>query len=134
MARTRFIDALKYVLHRAGCLHPFRASRIIALAELRSLEERGERLTDAAYVAGPGVFYIEGVKEAVEGDLCLEKRRGDPERGVKGCVALHCPPPPLPVEVRRLLDWAIEEAEVLDDMELNRRVVEHPLFQRLTKD
>ncbi len=127
-----FIDAVKYVLALEGCLHPFRISRILALAELYSLEEGGGRLTDARYVLGPGVFFIEGFKEAVEADGCIAKREGDPERGVRGCLYLACGGPPrLPGEAARYLERAAREARGLSDEELNDRVVKHPLFGRL---
>lgn len=125
-------DAAAYVLYRMGCIHPFRLSRVLALAELKALERGLGRLTDARYVAGPGAFYIEGVKEAVEGDPCFAKREGDPAAGRKGCIEYRCEPPAgIPAEAKTLIDEAIEEARRLDDMELNRRVVEHPLFPRL---
>ena len=122
---------IAYLLSRLGCVHPFRLSRILALADLVMLEERGRRLTGLRYVPGPGTFYVEGLKELFESDPCFEVRRGDPERGVRGCVAYRCEPPSLGGEERSVLDRAAREAEGLDDMELNRRVLEHPLYGRL---
>nr|MEB3825221.1 hypothetical protein [Desulfurococcales archaeon] len=78
-------EVIRYLLWRTGCIHPFRASRILALAELRHLEDRGSRMTSVKYVSGPGTFFIEGLKELVEEDDCISKREGDPEKGVKGC-------------------------------------------------
>ncbi len=133
MAALGLREALAYILSRTGCIHPFRASRILALAELKALERGLGRLTSARYGAGPGTFYIEGVKEAIEGDQCFAKHEGDPSTGRKGCIEYRCEPPELPPEARSLLDEAIEEAKGLDDMELNRRVVEHPLFKKLVE-
>jgi len=129
--RLRGRDALAYILSRMGCSHPFVASRVLALAELRSLERRGERLTDLVYRGGPGVFYIEQLKDIIEADGCFAKREGDPSRGRRGCIEYRCSPPQLPPEARRLLDEAIEEASRLDEMRLNELVVNHPLFRRL---
>ena len=126
------LDAVKYVLLKMGCLHPFRISRIIALADLKSLEDRSERLTNAVYVEGPGVFYIEGVKELIESDECIEKREGDPARGVKGCLELVCNREIIfPEPVRKYLDEAVNEARGLDDLRLNDVVVSHPLYKKL---
>jgi len=127
-------EALAYLLHRMGCSHPFLASRVLALAELRSLEERGERPTDLTYRAGPGVFYIEELKDIIEGDECFQKHEGDPSSGRRGCIEYRCQPPSLPEEARRLLDQAIEEAKALDEMKLNELVVNHPLFKRLAEE
>ncbi|MCE4624711.1 MAG: SocA family protein [Desulfurococcales archaeon] len=114
------VEALKYILWRMGCTHPFRASRILAIAEDISLERYGRRLTDLKYVKGPGVFFIEGLKEAVEGDPSLRKREGDPKRGVKGCIEyVGGDPPSIPEEARRVLDEVIERYGGLPDMELN---------------
>lgn len=131
----RLRDAVAYILHRMGCTHPFRLSRVLALAELRAMERGLGRLTDARYVAGPGAFYIEGVKEAIEGDECFVKHEGDPATGRKGCIEYRCEPPAgVPAEAKTFLDEAMEEARRLDDMELNRRVVEHPLFKKLAEE
>lgn len=120
-----------YILSRLGCTHPFRVTRILALAELRALERGLPRISNARYVPGPGVFYVEGFKEAIQGDDCFYKREGDPERGVRGCIGYRCEPPSIPGEIAELLDEAIEASKGLDDMELNRLVIEHPLFKRL---
>lgn len=130
---SRGLDALAYVLYRMGCVHPFVASRVLALAELEWMEERGERLTDLDYVSGPGVFYIEGLKEAVERDPCFARREGDPSKGRRGCIEYRCNPPHLPEEARRALDRAVERALGVDEMTLNDMVVKHPLFGRIAR-
>jgi hydroxypyruvate isomerase len=124
-------DAIAYILHRVGCVHPFRFSRILALAELAALERGRGRLTDARYVAGPGVFYIEGIEDVMKSDDCFVKHEGDPSTGRRGCIEYRCQPPSLPEEARSLLDEAIEKAAKLSDEELNKTVVNHPLFSKL---
>lgn len=126
-------DALAYVLYKMGCLHPFVASRVLALAELRLMEERGERLTELDYVRGPGVFYIEGVKEMLGDDPCFNKREGDPSKKKRSCLEYRCGLPELPGEARRLLDEAIERAGSVDEMTLNDMVMKHPLYEKLTR-
>ncbi|WP_440058960.1 hypothetical protein ACSU1N_03975 [Thermogladius sp. 4427co] len=123
-------DLLGFILSRTGCLHPFRVSRIIALAEIRWLNDRGSRLTSLVYRRGPGVFYIEGLKEMLEGDPCFVRREGVP--GVRtGCVEYVCGEPSIPEDVRQYIEGTIKEAVGLGDTELNDRVVKNPLFARL---
>ena len=124
-------ELVAYILHKAGCIHPFRLSRILALAELEWLRRGRGRLSNLRYVRGPGVFYIEGVKELVESSSCYERVEGDPATGRRGCIKFKCSPPQLPRDVVEVLEGAIRESSKLDDMELNRRVVEDPLFNEL---
>ena len=131
MARVSGRELLTYILSRVGCVHPFRLSRLALLAELEWMRERGERLSDLVYVAGPGTFYVEGLKEMVEGDECFERREGDPARGVPGCIAYRCSPPSLPEDVKVLVDRVLGEASGLDDQALNERVLSHPLYERV---
>ncbi|MEB2836057.1 MAG: hypothetical protein GSR80_000069 [Desulfurococcales archaeon] len=49
---TRSRDVVAYMLQRLGCTHPFRLSRLLALAEMEALERLGRRLTDLRYVLG----------------------------------------------------------------------------------
>ncbi len=131
---VRLVDAIKYILSKEGCVHPFRLSRILALAEIEYYKDKGSRLTDATYVMGPGVFYIEGFKEIVESDPCLEKKKGDPQKGTKGCIHIVCGETPrLPGEAAGYLDRAIEKARGLDDLELNSLVVNNENFKKLAK-
>jgi len=126
-------EVFAYILSKMGCVHPFVASRVAALADLASLEERGERLTQLRYRQGPGVIYIEGLKELVEGDPCFAKHEGDPSTGRRGCIEYRCEPPRLPQEAAELLDRAVDEARGLDEAALNEKVVGHPLFPKLVE-
>ncbi|MCE4614195.1 MAG: hypothetical protein F7B60_01510 [Desulfurococcales archaeon] len=129
------IDAVKYILKNLGCIHPFRLSRILALAEIAFYRDYGERMTDIIYKEGPGAFYIEGLKELVEKNSCFARQEGDPERGKKGCLEYICQ---LDVEIegkyQRYLDEAIAEAGSLNDMELNEAVVNDSLFRKLLEE
>ena len=130
-ALLKAIDAVKYILAKAGCLHPFRLSRVLALSDLKHLRDKGERLTDTVYRKAPGAFYIEGLKEETKDNPCYEKHEGDKEKGIRSCIEYKCEPPELPGELAKYLDEAIKEASGLDDMALNRRVVEDPLYDKL---
>ncbi len=125
-------DFYLYLLTRTGCIHPFRLSRLGALVELKYMERTGSRLTNARYVAGPGVFYIEDFKNILDLD-CVEKREGDPQKGVKGCIRSNCPHPRVDDTVKQLIEEVLKEYSSLDDFELNNAVVNHPLFNKLTR-
>ncbi|OYT38339.1 MAG: hypothetical protein B6U89_06090 [Desulfurococcales archaeon ex4484_58] len=125
------IDILGYILSRTGCIHPFRISRIIGLAELLYLEEKGERLTNLKYYGFNKVFYIEGLKEVIKKNDCFVVREGDPSRGIRGCIEYVCNEPVLKGEVKEFLDKALARSADLSDEELNQLVVEHPLFSKL---
>ncbi len=124
---------IAYVLSRGGCMHPFRLSRILALLDIKWFEKTGSTLTGLEYVMGPGTFFIEGIKEMIESDECFEKREGDPTKGIRGCILYRCETPEIPEDIREILDGILEEVEGLDDMELNRRVIENPLFKKIAK-
>ncbi|MEB3817048.1 MAG: SocA family protein [Desulfurococcales archaeon] len=121
---------IAYILYKLGCLHPFKLSRLLALAEIESVKRRGRRLTNLKYVPGPGSFYIEGIKELFD-DKCFEKREGDPRKGIKGCVRYICEPPKLPDDVAGILDYVIERYGSEDEFKLNDMVVNSDEFKRL---
>lgn len=126
------LDAVKYVLKKAGCLHPFRTSRILALAEILYYKDNGERMSNIKYVLAPGTFYIEGIKEYTGEDPCFVKHEGDRQKKKRSCMEYTCP---LGVAIeekyRGYLDKAVEIASKLDDMSLNGLVVNDPVYKVL---
>jgi len=127
------LDAVKYILKRKGCLHPFMISRILALSEILYYKDHGKRMTNTTYVAGPGTFYIENLKELLNNDSCFEKKEGDPERGIKSCIQYTCPfENNFDEQYRKYLDKAIEMSMKMDDIKLNELVVNDPVFNKIT--
>lgn len=124
-------EIVAYILARSGCTHPFRVSRLLALAEIEWLERKGKRLTGLKYVRGPGVFFIEGLKELIEHDPCFRLHEGDPATGRRGCVEFVCGEPELPPEVRAVIDEVLSKNSGVGDMELNEAVVSDPRFARI---
>ncbi|ADI31239.1 hypothetical protein [Staphylothermus hellenicus] len=122
-----------YILSETGCMHPYRLSRVLALAELEYYEKYGERLTNAEYKGFDKVFYIEGVKELFENNKCFNKREGDPEKGIKGCIEYTCQKPVISEKYREPIDKAIAQAKNLTDEELNELVFRNPLFNKFLK-
>ncbi len=127
-------EIVAYILTKAGCTHPFRVSRLLAMAEMEWLERRGERLTGLKYVKGPGVFFIEGLKEIIDSDPCFRIHEGDPATGRKGCVEYVCGEPALPSDVREVIDEVIRRYSGIGDMELNEAVMSDPRFARVAGD
>ncbi len=119
-----------YILTKLGCLNPFRISRIIAYAELMYMKEHGDRLTDLVYKGFDNVFYIEGLKEAIDNE-CFVKVEGDPSKGVHGCIKYTCEPPVIDEVTRKYLEKAIEEIRSLSDRELNDLVVKNDLLKKI---
>ncbi len=118
-------NLVAYILWRTGCIHPFRISRILALAELYFIEENNKRMTSLKYVKGPGVFYIEGLKELLESDPCFRRNEE------KHCMEYVCGEPSIDEVYKRYLDRAIEQANGLDDRGLNDLVVKHRFYEKL---
>ncbi len=125
------VDVAAYVFWKMGCIHPFIASRVIALYEMLYYEKNGEWPLSLKYVAGPGVFYIEGFKEIISGNECFVTKEGDPVRGIHGCIEYRCNPPEIPPEHRKVLEDAIKRAIGKELGELNKLVVQHPLYKSL---
>ncbi len=121
-----------YVLGRIGCTHPFKLSRILALIDIEWLRDRGERLTDIKYIRGPGVFYIEGLKESVENNSCFYKREGDPKTGRRSCIEYRCEPPSISEDVRSFVDNILKRVSGLEEQKLNEIVVNNELFREIS--
>ncbi len=120
-------DLLSYLFSELGCVHPFRISRILLMAEWLSLEKNGHRLTEFTYVKEEFGFYIEEIKELMdklEEKGCIEKIEG------KKCFQYKCQPPKLPDNVKSLLDEIIAETRGLSDQELNKLVIRDPRYKR----
>lgn len=117
-----------YILWRTGCVHPFRISRILALTELYYMEMHGRMMTSLKYVKGPGVFYIEGLKEMLQNDPCFTINED------RHCIEYVCSEKPsIPEEYEMFFDRVIRETSELSDNELNKRVSSHKLYDRLFK-
>jgi len=86
---------VKYLFSRSGCIHPYRVSRLLLLAEWRYIEKYGKRLTSLTYKALPFAMYVEELPDIIDKDPCLEKKRlKKPDGSEYGCVSYECPQPP----------------------------------------
>ncbi len=119
-------EYVAYVMSRLGCVHPFRISRILLLADWLSMERRGRRLTDLTYVKEEFGFYVEeltGIMEELQEGGCAVKREE------RKCLEYTCSEPEIPEEDRKILEEVISEVRDLDDRELNRRVLSDPRYR-----
>jgi len=123
---------MAYILKKTGCVHPFKLSRILAFIEIEWLKDKGERLTDIKYVRGPGVFYIEGLKEAIQDDPCFNKIEGDPKIHRRSCIEYRCETPSLPKEVEDFINKELKKALTLEEQKLNEIVVNNELFKKIS--
>ncbi len=124
-------ELLAYIARREGCIHPFRASRALVLANWRALEELGRPLADFRVEGFEGGFSIpelEKVKDAaMDGrDECLRINRD------RKCVEYACGAPvELEEDLSRILDQVLDQVKGLDDVSLNRLVVRDPRYRKL---
>ncbi len=114
-----------YLMYKLGCSHPFRISRILLLAEWEAKERLGRRLTDFHYVMEDFGFYVEELKDIIDGFVeegCAEKVEEEK------CIRYLCEAPEIPEEVKELLDEVIERVKDVSDRELNRMVIRDPRY------
>ncbi|MDK2383900.1 MAG: Panacea domain-containing protein [Candidatus Korarchaeota archaeon] len=124
MGRNR--EYVAYVMSRLGCVHPFRISRILLLADWLSMERRNKRLTNLTYVKEEFGFYVEeltGIMEELQDEGCVIKREE------RKCLEYTCSEPEISEEDREILEEVISEVRDLDDRELNRRVLSDPRYR-----
>ncbi len=90
------------------------------------MEKYGKRITSAKYIGGPGVFYIDGLKEELLNSPCFEKLED------QGCIKYICDEEiSIEEDIRTCIDEAMGIADKASDIELNNIVVNHRLFQKL---
>ena len=124
---------VKYLFSRSGCIHPYRVSRLLLLAEWRYIEKYGKRLTSLTYKALPFAMYVEELPDIIDKDPCLEKKRlKKPDGSEYGCVSYECPQPPsLDERIKNIVDSVLNETEKLSDQELNKLVIKNPNYRKL---
>ncbi len=115
---------VEYIAWRTGCIHPFRASRLLILASWRA-SEKGLSTPSFRVEGFEAGFYIDGFKEALENSGCFKVNEE------KHCMEYTCNPPRLSQGLREIVDEVLEEYGGLSDIELNRRVVRDPRYKEL---
>lgn len=125
-------EIVAYVMWKLGCTHPFRISRLLLLAEYSYRETYGKALAeDLTYRGADFGFYIEELPriiEEYEKSGCIERD----ER--RRCLKFTCNPPSLSGVEKKLLDKIIDETRKLEDKQLNKLVLHHPLYSEIVKE
>ena len=119
---------IEYILYKMKCVHPFRVSRILLLAEWSYNEKYREKLSNFKYVAEPFAFYVEGLKDIIDELIdsgCAILRQ------VKKCIEYTCSQPGIPEKIRVIIDGVIDRAAKLSDYELNKLVVNDDRYHSL---
>ncbi len=125
MTEINVRDTIAYLIWRAGCIHPFKISRILVLANWRAIEEKGSPIIKFKVQGFEAGFYIEGVKEIIKEDECFNVNEE------KKCIEYTCQPPKIPEEYARILDNTLEQTRNLSDRDLNRLVTRDPRYREL---
>ena len=119
---------IEYILYKMKCVHPFRVSRILLLAEWSYNEKYREKLSNFEYVTEPFAFYVEGLKDIIDEliDSGCAVLRED-----KKCIEYICSQPIIPEKIRVIIDEVIDRTAKLSDYELNKLVVNDDRYNSL---
>ena len=119
---------MAYLLWRHGCVHPYRISRVLVLANWRALEKLGEPITSFTVEGFEAGFVVPEV-----GELKERAKRGEEKCIVpneeRKCFEYRCNEPVnIPREYAEIIDEVYEETRSLDDISLNRLVIRDPRY------
>jgi len=113
-----------YIVWRTGCIHPFRISRLLVLANWRSIKEKGKVIAKFKVSGFEAGFSIDELPE-IRDDECIslnEDRR---------CLEYICEPPQIDEDYKNIIDKVIDETRDLDDISLNRMVIHDHRYKEL---
>ncbi len=125
MTEISLRDTIAYIAWKLGCVHPFRISRILVLANWKALEELGNIITRFRVQGFEAGFFVEGVKEIIEEDRCFKINEE------KKCIEYLCEPPKIPIETKEIINKIVDETKNLSDRELNRLVIRDSRYREL---
>ena len=117
-------NVINYIAYRLGCSHPYRVSRLIVLLNWSIMNKTSKPFLKFRAEGFEAGFYIEGFKEYFE-KKCFQKVEK------KKCFKYICEPPVLPNEIKKVIDFLLEETSVLNDFELNRKVIRNKRYREL---
>ena len=122
-------DIVIYLLRECEGLHPFHISRLIALLDMKYLEEKGKKLTEIDYQKTPFGFYSEKLPKILD-ELPVEKVEGEGYKylKLKGDAKIE---PQLPEEVRNKIDGILDEVCELSDAEINSMILKSKYYAQL---
>ena len=124
-------EIISYIFYKSNCIHPFRVSRILLLAEWKFQEKYGKRLTNIKYIAEPYGFYSDDIsviiKELESTGIIIKKGEK------KKCYEYIGKEIRIPEYIKVILDDIIESTKSLSDTQLNRLVINNPKYKVLLK-
>lgn len=123
-------NIIKYIFSNFRCIHPFKISRLLLLAEWSYGDKYGSLLTELTYITKEYGFYVEEIPKIVDRlteEGCLEKDE------VNKCFKYICNPPHIEKDVKDILDEVIHDFGGLSDKELNRIVIEDKKYRIMLK-
>lgn len=120
-------DLIVYLLKECNGLHPFHISRILALLDMKWIEKNGEKLTDIDYQKSQYGIWSEKIPKIIE-ELPVEKVKAEPYGYL---VLKEDLPVNVPEEVMDALNELLDEICDLSDAELNMRVLNSPLLDKI---
>ena len=122
-------DIVAYLLRECGGLHPFHISRIVALLDMKYLEEKGKKLTEVDYQKTPYGFYSNKIPEILN-ELPVEKveEEGYKYLKLKDDANFKIE---LPKEIEKKINELLDEICELSDEELNKRIIQSKYYQML---
>ena len=124
---------VRYIFSRLGCVHPFRISRLILLAEwFYNDRYESELSTGFTYVAETFGFYIEELPKIIDklDKLgCIVKVKNEKNK----CFSYKCDTPSLENSISEVVDTVLNRFGSLSDKELNDVVVKDDRYKMFLK-
>jgi len=120
-------DLIIYLLKECGGLHPFHISRILALLDMKWIEKNGKKLTQIDYQKTPYGIWSEKIPQIID-ELPVEKVKAEPYGYL---VLKEDLPINLPKDVVDTLNLILDEICDLNDSQLNMKVLNSPLYEKL---
>jgi len=112
-----------YIVNKLGCVSPFFISRVLVLSNWKALEDMGAPLVKFRVSGFKAGFYIEGLKDILE-DECFQKNEE------RKCIEALCDFD-LPEDKRKIVDEILERVRSLNEVELNRLVINDPRYKEM---
>ena len=113
-----------YIIKRLGCIHPYRISRILVLANWKAIEDKGCPIVYfnvSGFEAGFSVDELSKLKN----DKCIRINKEN------RCMEYICEDPEIDEYDKKIIDEVIEEVSGLSDIELNRVVIRDRRYKEL---
>jgi len=113
-----------YIIWKSKCIHLYRISRILVLANWNALESIGHYIIGFSINGFEAAFSIDELA-GLKSDDCININED------ARCMEYTCMPPKIDDDVRKIIDDVIESTRDLDDSTLNRLVIKDKRYREL---